>query len=132
MTQVRAGNCPDGGESRGFHGDHKEELSRMVSGRKARRRLALMVALALSTGGVHLSNGGGFLWQGSTAYAAETHDYTETATSINGLEGTDKTTFMSDNNITLGTERRSDRQAVQHLWHDLRRRQEERHGGCQQ
>lgn len=76
----------------------------MVSGRKARRRLALMVALALSTGGAYLPGGGGFLWRGSTAYAAETHDYTETATSINGLEGTDKTTFMSDNNITLGTE----------------------------
>ena len=39
-----------------------------------------------------------------SAYAADTHDYTETATSISGLEGTDKTNFMSDNNITLGTE----------------------------
>ena len=76
----------------------------MVSGRKARRRLSFLVALALSTGGVYLPSGVGFLWQGSTAYAAETHDYTETATSINGLEGTDKITFMSDNNITLGTE----------------------------
>ena len=39
-----------------------------------------------------------------SAYAADTHDYTETATSISGLEGTDKTHSMNDNRITLGTE----------------------------
>lgn len=44
------------------------------------------------------------IWGMSKAYAAETHEYTETATSINGLEGTDKTGFKSDNRITLGTE----------------------------
>lgn len=44
------------------------------------------------------------LWGMSKAYAAETHDYTETAASINGLEGTDKTHSMNDNKITLGTD----------------------------
>jgi len=43
------------------------------------------------------------LFSAPSAYAADTHDYTETATSINGLEGTDKTGFKSDNRITLGT-----------------------------
>ena len=77
----------------------------MVGKGKSRRRLALMVALALSTGGGCLTSvDGGMIWGMSKAYAAETHDYTETATSINGLEGTDKTGFMSDNKITLGTE----------------------------
>jgi putative outer membrane autotransporter barrel domain protein len=42
------------------------------------------------------------LFSAPSAYAADTHDYTETATSINGLEGTDKTGFKSDNRITLG------------------------------
>ena len=46
---------------------------------------------------------GGLLFSAPSAYAADTHDYTETATSINGLEGTDKTGFKSDNRITLGT-----------------------------
>ena len=69
----------------------------MFNGLKARRRLAVYVALGLSTGG-------GLLFSVPSAYAADTHDYTETATSISGLEGTDKTNFMSDNNITLGTE----------------------------
>ena len=69
----------------------------MFNGLKARRQLAVYVALGLSTGG-------GLLFSVPSAYAAETHDYTESATSISGLEGTDKTTFMSDNNITLGTE----------------------------
>ncbi|WP_226372151.1 hypothetical protein [Selenomonas timonae] len=69
----------------------------MFNGLKARRQLALYVALGLSAGG-------GFLFHTPSAYAAETHDYTETATSINGLEGTDKTPSMSDNKITLGTE----------------------------
>ena len=77
----------------------------MVGKGKSRRRLALMVALTLSTGGGCLTSAdGGMIWGMSKAYAAETHDYTETATSINGLEGTDKTGFMSDNKITLGTE----------------------------
>ena len=69
----------------------------MIEGMKARRRVAMYVALGLSAGGTALFHGG-------TAYAAETHDYTETATSINGLEGTDKTGYMSDNRIVLGTE----------------------------
>ena len=69
----------------------------MLSGLKAQRRLAVYVALGLSTGG-------GLLFSAPLAYAAETHDYTETATSINGLEGTDKTHSMNDNRITLGTE----------------------------
>ena len=69
----------------------------MFNGLKARRQLAVYVALGLSTGG-------GLLFSAPSAYAADTHDYTETATSISGLEGTDKTGFMSDNNITLGTE----------------------------
>ena len=43
------------------------------------------------------------MFSAPSAYAADTHDYTETATSINGLEGTDKTGFKSDNRITLGT-----------------------------
>ena len=47
---------------------------------------------------------GGLLFSAPSAYAADTHDYTETATSINGLEGTDKTGFKSDNRITLGTD----------------------------
>ena len=77
----------------------------MVGKGKSRRRLALMVALALSTGGGCLTSvDGGMIWGMSKAYAAETHDYTESATSISGLEGTDKTGFMSDNKITLGTE----------------------------
>ena len=64
-----------------------------------------MVALALSAGGGCLTTAdGGMLWGMSTAYAAETHEYTETKTSINGLEGTDKTHSMNDNKITLGTE----------------------------
>ena len=69
----------------------------MIEGMKARRRMAMYVALGLSAGGTALFHGG-------TAYAAETHDYTETAASVSGLEGTDKTGFMSDNNIVLGTE----------------------------
>lgn len=68
----------------------------MFNGLKARRRLAVYVALGLSAGSCTCLDA-------SSAYAAETHNYTETATSINGLEGTDKTGFMSDNNITLGT-----------------------------
>ena len=67
----------------------------MFNGLKARRQLAVYVALGLSTGG-------GLLFSVPSAYAADTHDYTETATSINGLEGTDKTGFKSDNRITLG------------------------------
>ena len=43
------------------------------------------------------------MWDASTAHAAE-HVYAETATSISGLEGTDKTHSMNDNKITLGTE----------------------------
>ena len=69
----------------------------MIEGMKARRRMAMYVALGLSAGSTALLHGG-------TAYAAEPHDYTETATSINGLEGTEKTGFMSDNRIVLGTE----------------------------
>ena len=69
----------------------------MIEGMKARRRMAMYVALGLSAGSTALFHGG-------TAYAAETHDYTETAASVSGLEGTDKTGFMSDNNIVLGTE----------------------------
>ena len=69
----------------------------MIEGMKARRRMAMYVALGLSAGGTALFHGG-------TAYAAETHDYTETAASVSGLEGTEKTGFMSDNNIVLGTE----------------------------
>lgn len=69
----------------------------MIEGMKARRRMAMYVALGLSAGGTALFHGG-------TAQAAETHDYTETATSINGLEGTGKTGYMSDNRIVLGTE----------------------------
>lgn len=77
----------------------------MVSKGKAQRKLAFMIALALSTGGGCLTTvDGGMMWGASTAHAAETHDYTETATSINGLEGTDKTHSMNDNRITLGTE----------------------------
>jgi|GEM_PF-275840 len=69
----------------------------MLSGLKAQRRLAVYVALGLSSGG-------GLLFSAPSAYAAETHKYTETTASINGLEGTDKTGFMSDNEITLGRE----------------------------
>ena len=69
----------------------------MIEGMKARRRMAMYVALGLSAGSTALLHGG-------TAQAAETHDYTETATSINGLEGTGKTGYMSDNRIVLGTE----------------------------
>ena len=69
----------------------------MIEGMKAHRRMAMYVALGLSAGSTALLHGG-------TAYAAETHDYTETATSISGLEGTDKTGYMSDNRIVLGTE----------------------------
>lgn len=69
----------------------------MIEGMKARRRAAMYVALGLSAGSTALLHGG-------TAYAAETHDYTETAMGINGLEGTVKTGYMSDNNIVLGTE----------------------------
>ena len=66
----------------------------MFNGLKAQRRLALYVALGLSAGSCTFLDA-------STVYAA--HDYTETATSISGLEGTDKTHSMSDNNITIGT-----------------------------
>lgn len=69
----------------------------MIEGMKARRRMAMYVALGLSAGSTALFHGG-------TAYAAETHDYTETAASVSGLEGTEKTGFMSDNRIVLGTE----------------------------
>ena len=67
----------------------------MFNGLKARRRLAVYVALGLSAGSCTCLDA-------SSAYAA--HDYTETAASINGLEGTDKTHSMNDNRITLGTE----------------------------
>ena len=66
----------------------------MFNGLKARRRLAVYVALGLSAGSCTFLDA-------SSAYAA--HDYTETGTSISGLEGTDKTNSMSDNNITIGT-----------------------------
>ena len=69
----------------------------MIEGMKARRRAAMYVALGLSAGSTALLYGG-------TAQAAETHDYTETAATVSGLEGTDKTGFMSDNRIVLGTE----------------------------
>ena len=69
----------------------------MIEGMKARRRMAMYVALGLSAGSTALLHGG-------TAYAAETHDYTETAASVSGLEGTKKTGFMSGNRIVLGTE----------------------------
>ena len=69
----------------------------MIEGMKARRRMAMYVALGLSAGSTALFHGG-------TAQAAESHDYTETKTTVNGLEGTDKTGFMSDNRIVLGTE----------------------------
>lgn len=69
----------------------------MIEGMKARRRMAMYVALGLSAGSTALFHGG-------TAYAAETHDYTETAATVSGLEGTDETGFMSDNRIVLGTE----------------------------
>ena len=69
----------------------------MFNGLKARRRLAVYVALGLSAGSCTCLDA-------SSAYAADTHDYTETAASINGLEGTDKTHSMNDNRITLGTE----------------------------
>ena len=76
----------------------------MVSKGKAQRKLAFMIALALSTGGGCLTTvDGGMMWGASTAHAAE-HVYAETATSISGLEGTDKTHSMNDNKITLGTE----------------------------
>ena len=76
----------------------------MVSKGKAQRKLAFMIALALSTGGGCLTTvDGGMMWGASTAHAAE-HVYAETATNINGLEGTDKTHSMNDNKITLGTE----------------------------
>ena len=76
----------------------------MVSKGKAQRKLAFMIALALSTGGGCLTTvDGGMMWGASTAHAAE-HVYAETATSINGLEGTDKTHSLNDNKITLGTE----------------------------
>ena len=63
---------------------------------KARRQLAAYVALGLSTGG-------GLLFSVQPAHAAETHDHTVTASSINGFEGSDQTGFMSDNRITIGT-----------------------------
>lgn len=69
----------------------------MIEGMKARRRAAMYVALGLSAGSTVLLHGG-------TAQAAEPHDYTETKTTVNGLEGTDKTGYMSDNRIVLGTE----------------------------
>lgn len=76
----------------------------MVSKGNAQRKLAFMIALALSTGGGCLTTvDGGMMWGASTAHAAE-HVYAETATNINGLEGTDKTHSMNDNKITLGTE----------------------------
>ena len=76
----------------------------MVSKGKAQRKLAFMIALALSTGGGCLTTvDGGMMWGASTAHAAE-HVYAETATSISGLEGTDKTHSLNDNRITLGTE----------------------------
>ena len=69
----------------------------MIEGMKARRRAAMYVALGLSAGSTVLLHGG-------TAQAAEPHDYTETKTTVNGLEGTNKTGYMSDNRIVLGTE----------------------------
>ena len=76
----------------------------MVSKGKAQRKLAFMIALALSTGGGCLTTvDGGMMWGASTAHAAE-HVYAETATNINGLEGTEKTHSLNDNRITLGTE----------------------------
>ena len=76
----------------------------MGSKGKAQRKLAFMIALALSTGGGCLTTvDGGMMWGASTAHAAE-HVYAETATNINGLEGTEKTHSMNDNRITLGTE----------------------------
>ena len=78
----------------------------MIEGMKARRRMAMYVALGLSAGSTALLHGG-------TAQAAETHDYTETATSINGLEGTGKTGYMSDNRIVPRHRGRPDGPPVQ-------------------
>ena len=103
----------------------------MVSKGKAQRKLAFMIALALSTGGGCLTTvDGGMMWGASTAHAAE-HVYAETATSINGLEGTDKTHSLNDNKITLGTEGGPTDKPFS-MWDDLRRRQEECHRGRQQ
>lgn len=74
----------------------KELENQMFNGLKARRQLAAYVALGLSTGG-------GLLFSAQPAHAAETHDRTVTASSINGFEGSDQTGFMSDNSITIGT-----------------------------
>ena len=74
----------------------KELENQMFNGLKARRQLAAYVALGLSTGG-------GLLFSAQPAHAAETHDHTVTASSINGFEGSDQTGFMSDNRITIGT-----------------------------
>ena len=74
----------------------KELENQMFNGLKARRQLAAYVALGLSTGG-------GLLFSAQPAHAAETHDHTVTASSINGFEGSDQTGFMSDNSIKIGT-----------------------------
>ena len=71
----------------------------MVGKGKSRRRLALMVALALSTGGAYLPSGGGFLWQGSTAYAADV------TVGVSEDQAGDVTGGTTDNNtVTIGAE----------------------------
>ena len=87
----------DNGMSAGDGSRRTAQEASMIEGMKARRRMAMYVALGLSAGSTALFHGG-------TAYAAETHDYTETAATVSGLEGTDETGFMSDNRIVLGTE----------------------------
>ena len=64
----------------------------MFNGLKARRRLAVYVALGLSAGSCTFLDA-------STVYAA---DYKVESGTFYGLEGTDKTHSMSGNNITLG------------------------------
>ena len=69
------------------------EEEHMLSGLKAQRRLAVYVALGLSTGG-------GLLFSAPSAYAGE---YTQESATFSGLSGTDKTGgSMSGNTITLG------------------------------
>ena len=64
----------------------------MFNGLKARRQLAVYVALGLSTGG-------GLLFSAPSAYAGE---YTQESATFSGLSGTEKTGAMSGNKITLG------------------------------
>ena len=67
----------------------------MLSGLKAQRRLAVYVALGLSTGG-------GLLFSAPLAYAADVSIASTDTTHASGVNGTTETNSLTGNNVTIG------------------------------